>query len=98
MTDRDKAAEKAAAAELMPDWAAHLGGLGEEARAEAFRLLCALSSFYSDRHPVVKRELSFGLRQGARGKMTVRERGLLDSYFSTVQAPLLTLVTLAEPE
>jgi hypothetical protein len=83
---------------MMPDWAEHLAGLGEEARTEVWRMLSALSSFYSDRHPVVKRELSFGLRQGAQGKLTVRERGLLDAYFSTVQAPLLTLVTLVEPE
>lgn len=91
-------AEKARAAALLPGWSAHFRAMPPETRKAVFETVAAASAFLSDRHPLVKAELSTGLRQGARGKLTVRERGILDAYFAAVQAPLLALVTLAEPE
>lgn len=90
-------AARADAAKMLPGWDDHLRSLSPDTRAEVFRVLGSVSSFLSDRHPVVMRELSLGLRASARGKLSVRERDLLTAYFSAVQAPLLALVTLAEP-
>ena len=98
MTAPDPTALREHAAALLPGWQGHFEEMSPETRDTVFRVLAAVSSFLSDRHAVVKREITAGLREGARGKLTVRERQILDAYFAAVQSPLLALVTLAEPE
>lgn len=81
---------------VVPPLMAFVASLSTEERSGAAKVTKLISGSLSASHTGALYLLSVGLTSQARGKLTVRERQLLDAYFARVQENLLALLVPLE--